>query len=134
MAAQETYRIHETISTVLREGQGSAPHKDLATVRDQADRLLDLMYKDAARGMRYDLIKVKRYVLYLTPRHLTDAVDGRRIAEFSRLDDAEMARDALNATISPRIDDLVRDVCKHTEQQRLMNELNAKRDYGQPQI
>jgi hypothetical protein len=100
MAAQETYRIHETTSVVLREND---PHKaapsDIAIVKSksQTARLLDLLYKDAERGFEYDYIKVKRYVLYLTPGHLLDAEDGKRIGEFTRLDMAEMVCDALNA-------------------------------------
>jgi len=100
MAAQETYRIQETSSLVLRE---QSPHRgqpsDIAIVKSQPDRLLDLLYKDAERGFRYDAVTVKRYVLYLTPTDLKHAEDGKRIGEFARLDLAEMVRDALNATL-----------------------------------
>jgi hypothetical protein len=97
MAAQETYRIIETTALVLRE---HSPHmgstSDIAIIRSQPDRLLDLLYKDAERGFRYDTIKVKRYNLYLIPENIEHADGSRKIAEFSCLDDAEKVRDALN--------------------------------------
>jgi hypothetical protein len=103
MAAQETYRIHETSHTVLRElSPHSRTHSDIALFKgyvNQSDRLLDLLYKDAERGFRYDTVEVKRYVLYLTDVEYEAAQDGKRIGEFSRLDMAEMVRDALNATL-----------------------------------
>lgn len=104
MAAQETYRIHETTALVLRE---KSPHKgehsDIATIKSQPDRLLDLLYKDAERGFRYDTITVKRYALYLAPADARFLEDGEFIGEFARLDNAEKARDALNSYVNPII-------------------------------
>jgi hypothetical protein len=99
MAAQETYQIKETTSTVLREsGPHYGGHKDLAVIKSQHDRLLDLLYKDAERGYRYDTVTIKRYVVYLAPAEALYPEDsGKRIGEFSRLDMAEMVCDALNA-------------------------------------
>lgn len=98
MAAQETYQIDVTTSTVLREsGPCYGGHKDLAVVKAQHDRLLDLLYKDAERGYRYDTVTVKRYVVYLAPVGAQFLEDGKRIGEFSRLDMAQSVCDALNA-------------------------------------
>lgn len=99
MAAQETYRIEEFTKLILREKSDRGQYKDVAAVGDQSARLLDLLYKDAKRGFQYDYIEVKRYDLYLTPADFEFAEDGRFIAEFKRRDDAEKARDALNAAI-----------------------------------
>lgn len=100
MAAQETYRILETSSAVLREKSPSlGSPSDIAIIRGQGDRLLDLLYKDAERGYRYDIVKVNRYVLYLTDVKYEHAQDGKRIGEFARLDMAEMVCAALNATL-----------------------------------
>lgn len=102
MAAQETYRIHETTALVLREsGPHYGGHKDLANIKDQADRLLDLLYKDAERGYRYDTIKVKRYSLIVA------TAEGERLfAEFSRMDDAEKTLEALNGFRDPILEAL----------------------------
>jgi hypothetical protein len=98
MAAQETYQILETFSLALREWNPTLrKHSDIAIVKGQSDRLLDLLYKDAERGYRYDIVKVNRYAVYLAPADIASLKDGKRIGEFSRIDAAQTVCDALNA-------------------------------------
>lgn len=100
MAAQETYQILETSNPVLRETvwRPLKATNDIAVVRSQPDRLLDLFYKDAERGVQYDIVTVNRYVVYLAPVGADFLQDYKRIGEFSRLDMAQIVCAALNAT------------------------------------
>lgn len=139
MAAQETYQIKETASTVLQETvwRPLKATNDIAVVRSQSDRLLDLFYKDAERGAQYDLVNVKRYVVYLAPADIQFLEDGKRIGEFSRRDMAEMVCDALNAKpadatkIRPTTaEELSARIAKHhasTTAQSQMNEIAAEK-------
>lgn len=109
MAAQETYRIHETTKCVLREWNPTLrKYSDIAIVKSQSDRLLHLIYRDADRGFQYDFVTVKRYVVYLTPVAHEFTVDGRKIGEFSRLEDAEKTCAALNAAQQAEINKTAR--------------------------
>jgi hypothetical protein len=101
MAAQETYQVQDRAALVLREkAPNRVNHTDLAIIKSRSheDYLVDLLYKGAERGYRYDTVRVNRYVVFLAPagsRYPEDS--GKFIGEFTRLDMAEMVCAALNA-------------------------------------
>lgn len=105
MAAQETYRIEPKTRYALTENSPAYDRKrDLAIFRDRedAEQALFLPYKATELNQQFTIEAIKRYLLQLvttTPGDYRNAPQDsyRTLAEFPRLDDAEKARDALNA-------------------------------------
>jgi hypothetical protein len=102
-----TYHIEETSTEILRQ-TGVNGSGDVAIIRGgkYTDRMLNLFYKDAAPGERFDIVKAKRYGLYQvklpdgvepTEFNIQDFGVSSLVSTFTRKDEAEKACDLLNA-------------------------------------
>lgn len=115
MAAQETttYRVEQTTRYALTECSHGKT-RDLAHFyrREAAEKALHLAYRAAELGEQFGVTSIKLYNLVFVrvredaPGDANGQQGGpsesfRILAVFSRLDDAEKARDALNANGNP---------------------------------
>lgn len=89
----------------LNEYYGGQGHLAVFRARENADRALHLAYLNARHGEQFGIETVERFILVKTSSEydsLKLAISqGREMAEFTKQEDAEAVRDAMNAAHKP---------------------------------